>query len=374
MADPLDSIREELRQLAEAGLSRRMRPVDGRQGAEIVVDGRSAINFSSNNYLGLAGHPLLAAAAERAMRDGGFGSGASRLIVGNLAAHRSLEARLARWKSTPAALLFNSGYQANVGMISALAGPDDVVLSDELNHASIIDGCRLSRARVVIYRHCDAADLTRKLDTRARRRLVVTDSVFSMDGDRAPLADVVAVARRFDALIAVDDAHAVGVLGEDGVGLCAGLDVDLQMGTLGKALGGFGAYVAGASSLIELLAHRARSFVFTTALPVPVVAAAEAAIDWLSTDEGRAARARLQDNVDFVHRAGFPRSHIVPFQLGDARRTMDVCERLLAEGLFAQGIRPPTVPPGTSRLRISLMATHTRAHLEALIAALGGIA
>jgi 8-amino-7-oxononanoate synthase len=374
MADPLDSIRDELRQLADAGLRRRMRPVDGPQGAEIVVDGRPAINFSSNNYLGLAGHPLLVAAAERAMQDGGFGSGASRLIVGNLAAHRSLESRIARWKGTASALLFNSGYQANVGMVSALAGPDDVVFSDELNHASLIDGCRLSRARVIVYRHSDVDDLARKLDTRGRRRLIVTDSVFSMDGDRAPLAEIVALARRFEALVAVDEAHAVGVLGEDGVGLCAGLGVDLQMGTLGKALGGFGAYVAGAAPLIELLAHRARSFVFTTALPVPVAAAAEAAIDWLSTDEGRAARARLQENVDLVHQAGFPRSHILPIQLGDARRTMDVCERLLADGLFAQGIRPPTVPPGTSRLRISLMATHTRAHLEALVAALRRIA
>jgi 8-amino-7-oxononanoate synthase len=370
MVDPLSSILDELRQLSEAGLRRRMRPVDGPQGAEVVVDGHRAINFSSNNYLGLAGHRLLVEAAERAMANDGFGAGASRLIVGNLAPHRSLERRIARWKSTEAALLFNSGYHANVGMISALVGPEDVVFSDELNHASLIDGCRLSRARVVVYRHRDVDDLASKLDVPGRRRLIVSDSIFSMDGDRALLAEIVALARRFDALVAVDEAHAVGVLGNEGVGLCDGLGVDLQMGTLGKALGGFGAYVAGAAPLIELLGQRARSFVFTTALPVPVVAAADAAIDWLASQEGQAARARLQENVDWMHQAGFPRSHILPIQLGDARRTMDVCEKLLSEGVFAQGIRPPTVPPGTSRLRISLMATHTRSHLEALIAAL----
>jgi 8-amino-7-oxononanoate synthase len=364
--DPLDSIRAELQALADAGLKRRMRPVDGPQSAEVVVDGKRAINFSSNNYLGLAGHPMLAAAADRAMAEHGFGSGASRLIVGNLAPHRALETTIARWKGTESALLFNSGYHANVGMVSALLGPDDVAFSDELNHASLIDGCRLSKARVEVYRHCDLDDLRRKLATSGRRKLILTDSVFSMDGDRAPLAELVALARAHGALVAVDEAHAVGVLGEGGVGLCAGLGVDLQMGTLGKALGGFGAYVAASAPLVELLAHRARSFVFTTALPVPVVAAAAAAIDWLTTDEGRTARASLARNVERMARG----THIIPIQIGDARRTMEVCERLLDAGIFAQGIRPPTVPLGTSRLRISLMATHTDEHVAALTAAL----
>jgi 8-amino-7-oxononanoate synthase len=364
--DPLDSIRAELQALADGGLKRRMRPVDGPQAAEVVVDGRRAINFSSNNYLGLAGHPLLAAAAERAMADFGFGSGASRLIVGNLAPHRALEARIARWKGSESALLFNSGYHANVGMISAIVGPDDIVFSDELNHASLIDGCRLSKARVEIYRHCDLDNLRRKLQLRARRKLIVTDSIFSMDGDHAPLSEIASLAREHGALVAIDEAHAVGVLGEDGVGLGAGLGIDLQMGTLGKALGGFGAYVAASAPLVELLAHRARSFVFTTALPVPVVAAASAAIDWLSTAEGRTARVRLAQNVERMGRG----SHIIPVQLGDARKTMEVCELLLQQGIFAQGIRPPTVPDGTSRLRISLMATHTDEHLAALTSAL----
>src|SRR6185369_13134860 len=191
-----------------------------------------------------------------------------------------------------------------------------------------------------------------------------------MDGDRAPLAEIVALAREHGALVAVDEAHAIGVLGDDGIGLCGRLGVDLQMGTLGKALGGFGAYVAGSAPLIQLSAHRARSFVFTTALPVPVVAAAEAAIDWLSTEPGRAAQQRLQQNLDWLQHQGFPRSHILPIQIGDARRTMEMCEALLARGLFAQGIWPPTVPPGTSRLRVSIMATHTEAHLRALVDAL----
>jgi 8-amino-7-oxononanoate synthase len=381
MPDPIDSIRDELATLEAAGLRRRMRPVDGPQRAQVFVDGRLAVNFSSNNYLGLADHPVLPAAAARAAAEHGFGSGASRLIVGNLAPHRALEARIAAWKKTDSALLFNSGYQANLGLVSGLVGPDDVVFSDALNHASLIDGCRLSRARVVVYPHLDLKELADQLRAIAgRRRLIVTDSVFSMDGDPAPLADLADLARRHHALLAVDEAHAVGVLGPDGVGLSAGLPVDLQMGTLGKALGAFGAYVAGAQPIIDLLSNRARSFVFTTALPVPVVAAAHAAIDWLATPDGRAARARLLDNVDRFHyallAAGLPGplhpSHIVPLRAadGDPRRAMAASEALLERGLFVQGIRPPTVPAGTARLRLALMATHTDEQLAALVAAL----
>ncbi len=375
--DGLDGIRSELSELAVAGLRRRMRPIDGSQSAEVVVDGRRAINFSSNNYLGLANHRVLTDAAAAAMREYGFGAGASRLIVGNLAPHRALETRLAQWKGTESALLFNSGYQANVGLVSALAGPDDVVLSDELNHASLIDGCRLSRARVLVYRHLDLDDLARKLSSAAsaRRRLIVTDSVFSMDGDQAPLAAIMELARTHRALVAVDEAHSAGVFGKDGVGLCSGLGVDLQMGTLGKALGGFGAYVAGAAPLIELLAHKARSFVFSTALPVPVVAAAMAAVDWLVSSDGQAARSRLQSHTEWMSARGFPRSHIIPLRVkdGDPRRAMEACEALLARGFFVQGIRPPTVPPGSSRLRLALMATHTEAQLQSLVDALADL-
>jgi 8-amino-7-oxononanoate synthase len=374
------SIDDELASLSERGLRRRMRAIDGPQAAEVIVDGRPVINFSANNYLGLADHPDLIAAAEAAMRREGFGSGASRLIVGNLSAHRRLEACIASWKGTEAALLFNSGYQANVGLVSTLAGPEDAIFSDELNHASLIDGARLSRAKVFVYPHRDIQALSSSLATAARfrRRLVISDSVFSMDGDTAPLAALVDVARRHSAMTLIDDAHAVGVAGEDGVGLCRDLGVDLQMGTLGKALGGFGAYVAASRSLVELLLNRARSFVFTTALPVPVVAWAHAAIDLLATPAGRARRARLHEAAGRFHTGlrslGLPTpvepSHIVPLVTGDARRTMALCEALLARGIFAQGIRPPTVPEGTSRLRFALMATHTNAHLDAALAAL----
>ena len=369
MASPLDSIAEELAHLDTVGLRRRLRPIDGAQAAELLVDGRRVLNFSSNNYLGLADSPLLREAATRAMAEHGFGAGASRLIVGNLAPHRALEVRIARWKRTEAALLFNSGYHANVGTVSALLGPEDVVFSDALNHASIIDGCRLSRARTCVYPHRDVAALETLLRNEpGRRRLIVTDSVFSMDGDRAPLAALSALARAHGALLAIDEAHAAGIEDDETA-------VDLRIGTLGKALGTFGAYVAGAAPLIELLAQRARSFVFTTALPVPVVAAAHAAIDWLETPEGRTRRQQLLDNCRYFHErrggADDP-THIVPLAVrdGDPRRAMAACEALLARGIYAQGIRPPTVPPGTSRLRFSIMATHTRAHLDQALAAL----
>jgi 8-amino-7-oxononanoate synthase len=384
MGSPMESIVAELAALADAGLQRRMRPIDGPQDVELVVDGKRAINFASNNYLGLANHRVLADAAVEAMRSDGFGAGASRLIVGNLGAHRALEARIARWKSTEAALLFNSGYQANLGLISALAGPDDAVFSDALNHASLIDGCRLSRARVVVYPHCDLDALARALaGTPARRRVIVTDALFSMDGDRAPLAALVRLARAHEALLAVDEAHAVGVLGAGGTGLSAGLDVDLLMGTLGKALGGFGAYVAARRPIVELLCNRARSFVFTTALPVPVAAAAHAAIDWLDTVEGEAARRRLASHAARFHAGlrerGFAvadePSHIVPLRVagGDPRRAMEASEALLVRGIYAQGIRPPTVPDGTARVRFALMASHSERHLDDALDALAAL-
>lgn len=364
-----NTVTAELATLDDAGLRRCLRAIDGAQAAELLVDGRRVLNFSSNNYLGLADAPLLREAAARAMAEHGFGSGASRLIVGNLAPHRALEARIARWKRTDAALLFNSGYHANVGTMSALAGSEDVVFSDALNHASIIDGCRLSRARVHVYPHGDTAALERLLATEhGRRRLIVSDTIFSMDGDRAPLAELAALARRYDALLVVDEAHGTGLEELDA-------PVDLRIGTLGKALGGFGAYAAGPRPLVELLAQKARSFVFTTALPVPVVAAAHAAIDWLDTDDGRARVARLADNCRYFHHRrggrGTP-SHIVPLAVrdGDPRRAMAACEALLERGIYAQGIRPPTVPPGTSRLRFAIMATHTRAHLDQALAVL----
>lgn len=364
-----ESIEAELASIDARGLRRTLREFNGVQSAEILLNGHPVLNFSSNNYLGLADEPLLRDAANRAMSEHGFGAGASRLIVGNLAPHRQLERVIASWKKTESALLFNSGYHANVGVISALMGTEDAVFSDELNHASIIDGCRLSRARTVVYPHKDLSALERALgENPARRKLIVSDSVFSMDGDRLAMAGLANLAARYGAMLMVDEAHEVG----DAPDLAA---ADIRMGTLGKALGGFGAYVAADRIVIELLMHRARSFVFTTALPVPVVAAAQAAIEWLDTAQGRARQAQLAENVRYLHAqlglAGEP-SHIVPLRVrqGDPRRAVAVCEALLERGIFAQAIRPPTVPAGSSRLRFSLMATHTREQLDRAIEAL----
>jgi glycine C-acetyltransferase len=361
------------------GLRRRLRWIAGEQDRWVDVDGVRALLLCSNNYLGLANHPALREAAERALRDFGVGAGSSRLVSGSMSAHRQLEEALAELKQAEAALLFTSGYQANIGAIGALVGRDDEVFSDELNHASLIDGCRLSRARISVFPHNDMDRLEALLAaSTARRRLIVTDSVFSMDGDEAPLAAICDLADRFGAMTLVDEAHATGVVGPHGSGVVGreGLQarVTVQMGTLGKALGCFGAFVAGRRNLVDLLINEARSFVFTTALPPAVVAAASAAVDLVRREDGR--RERLAANAARLHRGlldlgcDVPHcSHILPVIIGDPEETMRVCERLLEHGVFAQGIRPPTVPEGTSRLRVTLMATHTDEDIGAALAA-----
>ena len=370
------SIEAELQAIQRAKLYRRLRRVENDQGPTLVIDGREVINFSSNNYLGIANHPALAEAAKLAIDRYGCGSGASRLISGNMTLHEELEARLAQFKGTEAALVFNSGFQANTGILATLAGEDDVILSDQLNHASIIDGCRLSRAKTIVYRHCDLNQLEAELKNHdgARLRLIVSESIFSMDGDEAPLTAIVELAEKFDAMVMVDEAHATGVFGPRGAGVVAKLKLGdrvlVQMGTLGKALGGFGAYVAGGRALRELLINRCRSFIFTTSLPPAIMAMALAAIDLIEGEPER--RECLWDNcgyfADGLKKLGFSvndiQSPIVPLIIGDAERCMRLSEWLLDHGVFAQGIRPPTVPQGTSRLRITLMATHTRAHMD----------
>jgi len=371
-----DFIEAELEELKRQGLYRRLRRVEGEQGPTLNLDGQEVLNFSSNNYLGLANHPALRAAAKEAIERYGCGSGASRLISGNMTLHEELEAKIAALKGTEAALVFNSGYQANIGVLSALAGEGDVILSDALNHASIIDGCRLSRATVVVYPHCDLGILEDGLkNAPARiRKLIVTETLFSMDGDEAPLAEIVNLAERYGAMVMVDEAHATGVFGPNGPGVVAKLGlgnrVPVQMGTLGKALGAFGAYVAGSRELRELLINRSRSFIFTTSLPPAVMAMAIAAIDLVYKEPQR--RLALWHNCralrDGLKKLGFSlgesQSQIQPLVIGDAQKCMDFSERLLQKGVFAQGIRPPTVPPGTSRLRITLMATHTHENLH----------
>jgi 8-amino-7-oxononanoate synthase len=366
----------ELEALRSAGLYRELRRVENEQGPILLIGGSEVINFSSNNYLGIANHPALAQAAKQAIDRYGCGSGASRLISGNMTLHEELENRLAQFKSTEAALVFNSGFQANTGILATLAGEGDVILSDQLNHASIIDGCRLSRARTIVYAHGDLDQIEANLKNahHARRRLIVTESIFSMDGDEAPLAGIAAVAERHGAMIMIDEAHATGVFGPNGAGVAAQLGIAehiaVQMGTLGKALAGFGAYVGCSEALREFLINRCRSFIFATALPPPVLAAASAAVDLLYNEPQR--RLALWHNIRAL-REGFralgfsiaaSESQILPVVIGDAGKCMTFSERLLENGIFVQGIRPPTVPEGTSRLRVTAMATHTHEHLH----------
>ncbi|QEM68169.1 8-amino-7-oxononanoate synthase [Geobacter sp. FeAm09] len=366
------SIRQELEQIRERGLYRRTRLVQGGQSAWVEMDGTKVLLLCSNNYLGLADHPALIEASADAARRFGVSSGASRLVSGTMELHERLEAAVARFKQTEAALLFNSGYAANTGIISALAGRGDVIFSDRLNHASIIDGALLSGARLVRYPHNDHGALARLLEKERGngRALIVTDGVFSMDGDIAPLRELVGLKAAHGALLMVDDAHGGGVLGEQGRGTAEMLGItegiDILMGTFGKALGSYGAYAAVSQELRELLLNRARSFIFSTSLPPSVLAASLAALEVVQSPEGASRRDRLRRNSDLfrdsMRSAGFTlpdgTTQIVPIMTGQADTTMKFSEQLLAEGLYVQGIRPPTVPAGACRLRCTLMATH----------------
>jgi glycine C-acetyltransferase/8-amino-7-oxononanoate synthase len=378
-------IGERLEELRDSGLYRRLRLVEGPQGPRVLLDGRPVLLLCSNNYLGLADHPLLREAAAEAALRFGTGAGASRLISGSMEPHRELEARLAEFKRYGAALLFGSGYLANCGAIAALAGPGEVVFSDQLNHASIIDGCRLSRAETYVYRHGDTEHLAWGLRQAAERAsLIVTDGVFSMDGDIAPLEALIGLARRHRCRLMVDEAHATGAVGPGGRGsvAAAGLsgEVDLVVGTLGKALGSYGAYVCGSRELVDYLVNTARPFIFSTAPPPPAIAAAEAGLALLEATPELVER--LSGNATSLRQAlaseGLPvgRSctQIVPVEIGDANGTMALCELLLERGVFAQGIRPPTVPAGTSRLRFAAMATHDSGDLRRAASLVGAAA
>ena len=371
-----DILTARLAEVKESGLYRRLRAVESAQDAAIILEGQEVLLFSSNNYLGLANHPALKQAAREAIRQYGCGSGASRLISGSMAVHHELEQRLATLKKTETALVFPTGYHANIGVLSALMGADDTILSDSLNHASIIDGCRLSQAAVRVYRHADSAHLAELLQAcpPTGQRLIVTDSVFSMDGDLAPLAEIVGLARQYDAWVMVDEAHATGVFGPHGGGLVEELglagQVDIRMGTLGKALGCVGAFVAGSHELIDWLVNRARSFIYTTAIPPAMAAAVLAALDIVEQEPER--RQQLWDNTRFLsdglrslgYTLGATRSQILPVLIGEARETMAVAQAILRRGVFAHGIRPPTVPAGSSRIRVTPMATHTQDQLS----------
>jgi glycine C-acetyltransferase/8-amino-7-oxononanoate synthase len=377
----MEKWRQQLAQLDAAGMRRILRILDGLQGPHALHAGREVLLLCSNNYLGLAGHPALIEAAREATVRYGAGTGGSRLISGSMPPHARLEERLAAFKGTGAALLFNSGYAANTGILQGLFGEDDVVFSDELNHASIIDGCRLCRARTVVYPHSDAVALEELMAAEAPRRrgrwLIVTDGVFSMDGDLAPLPALVRLKERYDTLLMVDDAHGTGVLGAGGrgtgehLGCLAG--IDLHMGTLGKALGCAGAYLAADRVIIDTLINRSRSFIFSTSLPPAVPASALAAVDLVESPEGVGLRQALAANRELFARrlqqGGVDLlgsvTQIVPVLTGEPGPTMAAAERLLAGGVLLQGIRPPTVPPGRCRLRATVMAVHRPEELAA---------
>ena len=378
----MTEVHERLDELKELGLYRRMRMISGPQGPRVVLDGKPVLLLCSNNYLGLADHPHVREAASDAAMRWGVGAGASRLVSGTMTIHRRLEERLAAFKHGEAALLFGSGYLANVGVISALAGSGTVVFSDELNHASIIDGCRLAKADTFVYQHADVEHLAwglRKAEGRASA--IVTDAVFSMDGDVAPLHEIVELARRHDVRVIVDEAHGTGCIGPGGRGAVheAGLEgeVDVIVGTLGKALGSYGAYAVCEQAMAQLLVNTARPFIFSTAPPPPAVAGALAALELLEEHPSRIDKLQANAGVlrDELAKAGFEvagsTTQIVPLVVGDARLAMRICELAIEQGVFAQAIRPPTVPDGTSRLRLAVMASHTKAELRDAAHALG---
>ena len=365
----MSAIGERLAELRRAGLHRRLRVIEGPQGPRVMLDGAEVLLLCSNNYLGLADHPRVRQAAGEAAERYGAGAGASRLVSGTMSLHRRLEERLAEFKGSEAALLFGSGYLANTGTVAALAPQGTVVFSDELNHASIVDGCRLARAETFVYRHRDLDHLEWGLRQAAGRAgLIATDGVFSMDGDIAPLPELVALARDHGCLLMVDEAHGTGALGPGGRGAvaAAGLsgEVDVIVGTLGKALGSYGAYVCASGQVVELLVNTARPFIFSTAPPPPVVGAALAALTLLVARPGLVEQ--LRRNASILREAlaaggletGSSRTQIVPVIVGDPGRAMALCERALEFGVFAQAIRPPTVPPGGARLRLTAMANH----------------
>ncbi|MGA2034036.1 MAG: 8-amino-7-oxononanoate synthase [Thermoguttaceae bacterium] len=371
-------IDEELCDLEKQGLLRRVLSRVGPQAARIEIEGRELCSFGSNDYLGLACDPRLEEAAIEALRREGVGSGASPLLSGSSTAHQRLQQRLAEFEGTEAALLFCSGFAANLGTIAALAGPGDVVYTDRKNHASLLDGCRLSRADVRVYPHADWRQLERLLQRTFdyRRRLIVTDSLFSMDGDLAPLAELADLAARHEAMLLVDEAHATGVFGRHGQGVAEHLGVadrvPVRIGTLSKALGCAGGFVAGSRSLIQWLINRARPYVFSTAAPAAVAAAAVAALDIVVQEPDRragllaAAEGLRQRLAEHGWNVGRSQSQIIPLIVGESGRAVALSEALGDRGLFVPAIRPPTVPAGEACLRISLTSAHTPEMIAAL--------
>jgi len=382
MAEKLDWIRTELQALRDTGLYNQIRTLESPQGAWLIVDQERVLNFCSNNYLGLADHPRLVEAAKDAADEYGVGPGAVRSIAGTLDLHIELEKRLAEFKRVEKAITFQSGFNANLGTIPALVGKDDVIFSDRLNHASIIDGCRLAKSKIVAYDHCDPAALKRALDEyRAdyRRGLVVTDGVFSMDGDLAPLDEIYEVCKDFEVILMVDDAHGEGVLGEGGRGIVDHFHlhgkVDVEVGTLSKAFGVVGGVVAGNPLVVEWLYQRARPFLFSSAMTLPDVAACIEAVKMLESSTDLVDR--LWENAEYfkaeMKTLGFDTGKsvtpITPVMLGEAPLAQKFSKRLFGEGVFAMAIGYPTVPRGEARIRVMISAAHRQEDLDQGLAA-----
>jgi glycine C-acetyltransferase len=385
MPGKLDFIDQELKSLREQGLLIQIRVIDSPQGAWITVDGKKVLNLCSNNYLGFANHDVLKRRAQKAIDRYGVGPAAVRTIAGTMALHRELEARLAHFKGVEAALSFQSGFCANLGALGSLVGPEDVVFSDELNHASIIDGCRLSRAKVTRYAHADPQDLLDKLrgESSARRRLVISDGVFSMDGDIAPLPDIVKIASEFDALVLVDDAHGEGVLGRSGRGIVDHFQlhgkVDLEIGTLSKAFGVVGGVVAGSRPIIDYVQQKSRPMLFSSAMTPADTAACLAAVEILEksgelVDHLWANTRRFKDGMRVLgFDLGRSETPITPVMIGDAKLAGAFSRKLFEEGIFAMSIGYPTVARDKARIRVMISATHSSSDLDFALEVFGRV-
>jgi len=375
----------ELERIEKSGLYRELNIVESAQGTHLEIKGKTYLSFCSNNYLGLANNPLVIKAVKDAVGKYGWGAGASRLVSGNMRLHEVLEGEISKFKGKEASIVFPTGYMANIGTISSLVSKGDLVICDKLNHASIIDGCRLSGAGFRVYPHCDMKKLENilKKATQYSRKLIVTDTVFSMDGDIAPLPDIVRIAHKYKAMVMADEAHGTGVFGKRGGGVVEHFNlskkIDIVMGTLSKAVGSLGGYVSGDEDLINFLRNKARPFMYTTALPPAVCAASIAGIKLIQKNP--LLRRSLWNNVRYLKKEldllNFDlipsESPIIPILIGDAKKAVDVSKLLYKKGILIPAIRPPTVPTRSSRLRMTVMSTHTRKDLERLLEVLSDV-
>ncbi|MGB9612928.1 MAG: 8-amino-7-oxononanoate synthase [Candidatus Margulisiibacteriota bacterium] len=359
---------QELEFLKSIGLYRELKTIEKIDGSKIIIAGRKLINFCSNDYLGLSQHPKVKERTIEIIKEFGVGAGASRLISGNTIIHEELERKIAKFKKREAAIVFPTGYQANLGVISCLVEEKDTVIIDRLNHASIIDACRLSKAQMQVYPHQDLMRLENILQRseKFRRRLIITDSVFSMDGDLAPLPEIIKLAKKYQALVMIDEAHATGVIGKTGRGLEEFFNIegqaDIVMGTFSKALGSIGGFVCGSLELITYLRNKARSFIYTTALPAAICAAALAALEIIENEPELINQ--LWKNINKVNPSA--QSAIIPIIIGELNKTMEISTKFFENGIFLSGIRPPTVPKNQCRLRLTITAAHTENDLEHL--------